>query len=141
MAVRLAPDGSPTAFVGRPIVFAVQISVEVIIMTVTFLVASKFASTLFAGGAPFMPNRNYWLSEENRPKMILRLRSFFYSGGFGTMLFIATGQWVFFQANMGAPPTANLVVLYVGISAIPVFIVVEMVRLYLSFRLPKTETQ
>ena len=141
VAVRLASDGSPIAFVGCPIVSAMWSSIAVITMTVAFLVASKFSSTLFADGAPFMPNRNYWLSEENCPKMVLHIRSFCYSGGFATMLFFFVAQLVFFQANMGAPPMANLVVLFLGISAIPIFIVVAMIRLYISFRLPKTEPQ
>ena len=137
MAVRLASDGTPMAFVENPIKHAMLVSISVGIMATVFLYISRIYLFFCPSGMPFMPNRDYWLSEENRPKMILRIHSFFDSGGFGTMLFFVIGQWVFFQANLGAPPTANLIVLFFGISVIPVFIAVVMVRLYLSFRLPK----
>ena len=84
-----------------------------------------------------IPNRNYWLNEENRPQTIRRLRSFLDFVGIGVCLFFLFVQWETFQANQRAPVTLNMIEIWIGMGVFVVFVLVESIRLHLAFRLPK----
>jgi len=84
-----------------------------------------------------IPNRDYWLNEENRPKTIQRVSGFLVSMGFYTMLFFLAVQWKVFRANQVVPPKSDLTLLLYGGIILVAIITVETVHLCLAFRLPK----
>ena len=135
MANHFSLNGTPNRF-EPPLINAVAMCV--ITGFIVFMVRcfSKLSTSIYS-----IPNRDYWLSEYNRPKMIRRLRSFWDSLGFGANLLLLFFQWEMLQANQTIPPHATPFALVYACTALFVFIVVEIIRLYLSFRLPKTETQ
>jgi hypothetical protein len=88
----------------------------------------------------YMPNRVYYLNEENRPQTIRRYRSFVESIGIGVMLFFLFIQWVtgqYFQADVPNLVETGVRNLMIGICTFFAFMVIECIRLHLSFRLPK----
>ena len=88
----------------------------------------------------YMPNREYYLNEENRPKTIRLYRSFVESIGMGTMILLLFIQWAigqYFQADVPNLVELGVRNLMIGICVFCAFMIVECMRLYLSFRLPK----
>ena len=88
----------------------------------------------------YMPNREYYLNEENRPKTIRLYRSFVESIGVGVMLLFLFIQWVigqYFQADVPNLVETGVRNLMIGFITFFVFLIVECVRLHLAFRLPK----
>ena len=132
-------DGMPTRL-EHPIVPAVIMSVVVVFTGATILGAS-WLMTICPPYSFNIPNRDYWLSEENRPKTILRIRYSIELIGVGTMLFFLLLQWKVFQANQTVPPKLDGNNIWVGACVLLIVITVDTVRLLLSFRLPKENNE
>jgi glycerol uptake facilitator-like aquaporin len=81
------------------------------------------------------PNREYWMSADNRPVMERRNQFFYELSGVAVLLFCLFAQWRFFLVCQN-PENFDNSVLYAGIVTI-VFIVIGAICLLLSFRLPK----
>jgi uncharacterized membrane protein len=142
MAVHFATDGSVNRF-DSSIVYAVIMSVvacfvAAIMFGVSFF--TSFASTHMPESVN-IPNRDYWMNEENRPKTIRRLS---YPGeliGVGTLLLILLIQWELVRVNLTVPPgQPSISVLMCSTGVLLAVIVFENVRVFLSFRLPKSES-
>jgi uncharacterized membrane protein len=84
-----------------------------------------------------IPNRDYWLNEENRPATIRRLRREFDSLGFCTMAMFLFIQYEVFSANQMVPPALKSVQVWIGVGTFLSLMLWETVRFRLSFRLPK----
>ena len=82
------------------------------------------------------PNRNYWLKEENRPKIFRRARSYCESMGFGVMLVFLSIQWDIFSFNQVTSFHYHTVQDYATLIVIA-FLIVETIRYVLFLRLPK----
>ena len=134
MAIHFGLDGTPNGF-AHPITYAMSMSIFVGIVAVLFpsisLVTARTPSSWIN-----IPNRNYWLNEENRPKTLRRLCSSIELCGIAMMLVLLFMQWEFLRASQKVPPKLNNGFFWFGICLLLVFITIEHVRLYLSFRLP-----
>ena len=90
---------------------------------------------------PFrIPNSDYWLNEENRPKTIRRFRSFIESIGVGIMLLILLVQWTNFALAHGVWLKVDSVGMWLAEIVFYFFVafcIIRFVHFRLSFRLPK----
>ena len=142
MAVHFATDGSVNRF-DSPIVYAVIMSVVACFVTSIIFGISFFTSFSTTHMQEFVniPHRDYWMNEENRPKTVRRLC---YTGeliGLGTLLLILLIQWELVRVNLTVPPRQpSISILMYGIGVLLAVIVFENVRVFLSFRLPKSES-
>ena len=118
-----------------PIIYAVFASTLIGVLGTVFFGLSLIPFTPATSYGT--PNRDYWLKEENRPKANQHTRSYFESGGFGTMLLFLSWQWAIFQANQRVPAELNKIALGLGAGIFVVFIIVILIRFCLAFRLPK----
>ena len=135
-------NGVPNQFIS-PIVNAMLLSVTTgfmgaIILGVSYLMAF---STKHMPELVNIPNRDYWMNEENRPKTVRRLCVNVEFIGVASMLFVLLFQWELFRANQMVPPKLEGNSLWVGTGVLLVVITIDIVRMLLSFRLPKTEPQ
>jgi len=142
MAVHFATDGSVNRF-DSPIVYAVIMSVVACFVTAIMFGVSfftSFASTHMPESVN-IPNRDYWMNEENRTKTIRRLC---YPGeliGIGTLLLILLIQWELVRGNLMVPPgQPNITVLMCGTGVLLAVIVFVSIHTYRSFCLPKKES-
>jgi hypothetical protein len=137
-----------------PIVYAFLVSFIAVLIGAFTLLGYKFAKhfpelcldgiihfySLFV--KPFskrinMPNSEYWLNEENRPKTVRRFCSYAEFIGVVSMLYLLFLQWEIFKALLtgGAPrQTGNLVIGDAVIWGLPILVTVWMMWL---FRMPK----
>ena len=134
MAVHFALDGRANGF-AAPLEHAVMMSVTIGILTATFLGSSCLMSRI-PNELINLPNRDYWLNAENRPKTIRRVSAYLESVGNAVMLFFLAVQWEVFQANQTVPPHMNSGLPLYGGGILTVWIVVETVRVCLAFRRP-----
>ena len=132
-------DGTPNSFMP-----AIANAVLMTIFTGIIAAIMLGTSALVAMAATHMPehfnvpNREYWLNDENRPGTILRVCFSCEMIGVGTMLFILYVQWIIFRANQTAPPNLDGLMLMCVAGVFVAYIVFDQVRLYRSFcRLPE----
>jgi len=138
IAVHFDFNGVPNRF-EPPIVTAIFISVLSGIIAAVFIGASALTSMSATHMHQLIniPNRDYWLNEENRLKTVVRLCSSFERIGFWTMLLILFSQWELFRANQMVPPVLHSYLFY-AIGIFVAYIFFDQMRLYWSFcRLPK----
>jgi len=143
MAVHFAPDGQVNRF-DSSVVYAVMISVIVCFVAAIMLGISFFTSfvTTHMPESVNIPNRDYWLNEENRPITVRRICSNVELSGVGTMILFLLVQWEVFQANLTVPPgQPNINVLMCGTGVLLAVITFDCVRMLRSFRLPKEKTE
>jgi len=87
-----------------------------------------------------IPNRDYWLSRENRPRAIRITRSILDRLGVVLMLFFLLVQWKIFQANRADIPRQHPAIFWSGLAVLGVALVMAQARTTPAFRLPeKTE--
>ena len=137
VAIHFGANGMPNGW-ASPIPNAILLSITTAIMGAGILGCS-FLTALCAEHMPEhfnIPNRDYWLNEENRPKTIRRICSFTEFIGIGIMLFFLFVQWEIFWANQKVPVIVSDNV-WVAVVVLFVSLGIETVRLFLAFRLPK----
>ena len=134
-------NGVPNGFMS-PIVNALLMSVTTGFMGAIFLGASYLMVFLAKHMPEFVniPNRDYWLNEENRPKTVQRLCANVELMGVATMIFMLFLQWEIFRANQMVPPKLEGNSTWIGTGILLVVIAIDIWML-LSFRLPKSEPQ
>ena len=135
IAVHFSLDGTPNRF-EPPIVTAMMMSVTVIFTGAIFLGISLLAP-IMPPNLWNMPNRDYWLNDENRPQTIRRVCCSLELMGILTMLLFLLLQWEFVRANLIDPPKLSINILHFGLGIYLATITFETVRLCWSFRLPK----
>ena len=144
---------------GSPIGWAIQRSIEAIVIGTVGL-CNRWFATWFVWTLPFMPmtyflpNSTYWVdykwgcftwncvNEKNRPQAIRCFAVWTELSCVAILLCHLFLQWSHFQAHQMVPPqytTFNEVVTVVSILVTATF--QYFIAFYLSFRLPKTETQ
>ena len=131
-------DGKPSGFMS-PITSAVIMSVTVALTGAIILGVSFFMSfaTLHMPESFNIPNRDYWLNEENRPITVRRICSNVELIGVGTMFFILFVNWELFRANQTVPPGKPSDMLTYAVGVLLAAITFDCVRMLRSFRLPK----
>jgi hypothetical protein len=129
------PSGEPTVFVS-PIFYAFFWSSLAVATWILVLAVSR-AMRISSTKRFCIPNPDYWLNEENRPKTIRRLCSAVERLGIATILLLMLLQWRVFKANQIIPPKINDNNLWVGVLLVVIIITVDIVYMLWSFRLPK----
>ena len=136
MATRFGDGGQPVS-VMSPDVFAVFIGGLVVLFVLLVLGMPRWMRMLPASLFN-LPNRSFWMNEENRPRTERRIRSFLNAIGVAMMLLFLLLQWLTFQANRTTPPQLNLPIFWCSFAGFLAAIATLTVQFYLSFRLPKT---
>ena len=84
-----------------------------------------------------IPNRDYWLNDDNRPKTTRLLCSIIEIIGIATMLWILLIQWELFRVNQMVSPQGPHVYLYYATGIYLAVVLFACILPLWSFRLPK----
>ena len=137
VAIHFDANGMPNGW-ASPIANAILMSLITVIVGATVLGCS-FLTAFCAEHMPEhfnIPNRDYWLNEENRPQTIRRVCSYTELVGIGSMFFMLFIQWDIFRANQVDPVILSDNV-WIACGVLFILLTIETVRLYLAFRLQK----
>ena len=137
MATRFGHGGLPVS-VMSPEVYAVFISGLVVFFIALVLLTPRLMRVL-PPSLVNLPNRAFWMSEDNRPRTERRIRVFFEGIGAVMQLLFLLLQWLTFTANRAIPPQLDMPIFWAGFVGFLVVMAVLTVRLYVSFRLPKDQ--
>ena len=142
IAVHYSPDGTVNRYESP--FFFVALSCLLPCIIAPFILGISFMVSFMVMHTPEqfnIPNSDYWMNEENRPKTARRIAAFTIDlFGVGIMLFFLFIHGELVRVNLTVPPGQPNVemLLYAFIILLAVW-AFGFVYLYLSFRLPKTE--
>ena len=86
-----------------------------------------------------IPNKDYWLREENRPVFAQKLRSLTWEFGASIFVFLGFIQVLTIHANLLDPVRINETVLFVALGLLMAYSAWWCFRFYRDFRIPKSE--
>lgn len=84
-----------------------------------------------------LPNKEYWLREENRPRLRAMVASFAHEFGVVIFAFLFFAQMLTIQANRSQPVKLNEKALVAALIVFIGYTVVWCVRYFRAFRIPK----
>ena len=84
-----------------------------------------------------LPNRDFWLSEEQRPQTERKMSAFMWEFGSAIFLFLLGVGILSIQANLAKPMRLNERLLLYGLGVFLVYTVWWTIRFYRAFRMPK----
>jgi len=83
-----------------------------------------------------VPHRDYWMAEENRPRMIAIMSRSMYAFGTAIFGFLFVVQALVLDANLSDPVRFREEIFWWPFGAFMLYSVVWTIRLFLSFRVP-----
>lgn len=134
MAAHFNAQGLPDRFVSKAEFFWFQIQTLFIVVLVSLPLQVLFL--VLPLGVINMPNREYWLAPERKAETLARL------GDFGSMLFgvilllVLAAFEISTYANLQDPIVFNAGLMGMVMASGMVFIILMLIRLVLSFRMP-----
>ncbi len=84
-----------------------------------------------------LPNRDYWLAEENRARLAERLDRSMAGFGAGLFAFLLVTGWLVFRANLLDPPRLNTPVFLAALGAFFVFTAWWLISFFRALRIPR----
>lgn len=84
-----------------------------------------------------LPNKEYWLSTENKERTIIKLKPFVYECGAVTLLFLLLCSVLGFTANQNVPRVLNEMTVLTGMSLYVIYIIVWCVKFVKAFQIPE----
>ena len=84
-----------------------------------------------------IPNKDYWLSEENKPALKKKCENFMNQFGAAFFVFMFVVGLLVVHANISKPVRLNEGAFFTGLAAFLIYTVIWIVGIYRSFRIPE----
>lgn len=138
VAIHFGPGGDPNNWASREVNALIFLALTLVLFVQFSLVpwlTFKFPRRLIN-----LPNKEYWLSEENRPKAKAMLTGLLSEFGVGLLAFIFFMLLLVLDANLASPVRLKERLFFPAFAAFMVYTAYWCVRVFRSFRLPKVKT-
>lgn len=83
-----------------------------------------------------IPNREYWLDEENMPDTRVMLSALMYEFGAALMVFMFAAKWLTIKANMSEPVKLDNLAFFTALGLFMAYTVYWCVKMINRFRMP-----
>jgi len=135
VAIHFGRGGIPNSWASKEfnalVLFAIELPLFVLFFFAPYLTL-KIPSKLIS-----LPNKNYWLREENRPKAGEKLSSLISEFGFALFAFMFCIALLTIEANLANPVRLNESIFFPIFIAFMIYTVYWCVKIILSFKAPK----
>ena len=134
VAIHFGSGGVPNAWASKEVNALIFLAIEGPLF-ILFL----FAPSLVMKCPPKLinlPNKDYWLKEENKPATKAKVESLMCQFGIALFGFLFCVGLLTLQANLSDPVRLNESILFAMLTAFIVYTVYWCVKIFLSFRLP-----
>ena len=134
VAIHFNFEGQPDGWASRE--FAAFFSIGVIALLFILL---QFPARLLFKLPPWMvnlPNKDYWLREENRPAAQAQCTQSIRSIGAVIFAFLLYTSFFALQANLSDPVRFNSTAPWIGLGCFGVYLIYWLIQLYCRFRIP-----
>ena len=135
VAINFGPGGAPNSWASKEVHALIMLAIEVPLFLL--LLYAPSLTMKFPQRFVNLPNKEYWLKQENRPALRRKLESLMNRFGTALFLFLFCIGFLTLHANLSAPARLNeraffpVLVLFLG------YTVFWCVRLFRSFRVPE----
>jgi uncharacterized membrane protein len=135
VAIHFDKNGNPNSWAPKEtnaiIFFATELTLFVIFIIIPSLVF-KFPARLIS-----LPNKDYWLKEENKPKVRTKFAILMWEFGIGLFTFLFFVEFLVLDANLTKPVRLNEKLFLSVFITYMVYTVYWCVKILRSFRIPK----
>jgi hypothetical protein len=136
VAIHFSRGGEPDSWASR----WTHILIFTVLMAVLY--GSFALSPKLLEGVPSkyisLPNKDFWLRDENRPVAVRRMAGLMYTFGTATGLLMLGAMILTVAANLSDPVRLNEVIFLVMFISYLVYTVLWLVRIFTAFRVPGT---
>jgi uncharacterized membrane protein len=145
IATHFSGGGEPDSF-GSKYFFAAVLAISETFIFVIFLFI-PYIVMKSPPGLMNLPNKKYWLREENRPALKSKISTFFYEFGTAFFVFMFAIYFLAVKANFSEPVRLKNSLLYSMLIVLLLYTAYWFVKFFLSFRIPneiredKTESE
>jgi len=136
VAIHFGRGGQPNSWASKELNMAISIVTDVVMFGIFFFLPTLLAKT--PKKWINLPNKDYWLSEENVAITQGKLSGLMSEFGVAIFIFIILVKALALKANLSDPVRLDERVFLIGLGTFMVFTFFWCVKLYISFRLPPT---
>ena len=137
VAIHFGPGGAPDSWAFKEVNAVISLAIEVPLFLILF-----YASWLTLNSPPrllSLPNKDYWLTEANRPALKQKLQRLTDQFGIALYFFLLYVGLLMLQANLAKPVRLNEGAFVPGLVLFLGYSVVWCVGFFRSFRVPKED--
>ena len=137
VAMHFGPGGTPDSWGSKYVSALIFLVVEI----PSFLLFYFITPFVFKFPAEWisLPNKDYWLKQENRPVMKVKLESIMLEFGVAFFIFMFCAGLLVTKANLSDPVKLNETLFYPVFTAFMAYVVYWCVKIFRSFKLPKND--
>jgi uncharacterized membrane protein len=135
VASHYGADGAPDAWMTKEAHAVIMVALDVgllLLIAGTPLLVMKLPR-----GLVNVPNKDYWLKDENRPALKGMFKGWMAEFGTALFLFFLCGGMLAVQANLSDPVRMNQGPFIGCLVAFSVYVVIWIIRFYRAFRIPE----
>jgi len=133
-ASHFGPGGAPDSWASKETFMLLMLGVQ------TFMLILFLAMPAIVPKVPRslvnLPNKDYWLREENRPALRAKLRAFSYEMGIALLALLFAAGLLTLQANLSDPVRLNPAIFILLPVALLIYTIIRGMRFLSGFRLP-----
>lgn len=135
VAIHFGKGGGADSFAGKEINFLIFLGFEILLFAIFF-----YSPALIEKTPPKwtnLPNKHYWLKEENLPVLKKKLANLMYE--FGTVFFLLfiLITFLMIDANQSTPPRLKEHLFFPIFIGFMVYTLYWTIKFFISFRIPK----
>lgn len=132
VAIHFGFGGQPDNWAPAWVNFAIITGVNLLIFLLFFFL--PVLAKVIPGKYVNLPNKDYWLREENRPRYLEMLSRKFPRFGILTLLMLLAATLFAMQANLAKPPKLNEIPFLCMLGVYFVCVILWLIKFYLDFR-------
>lgn len=135
VAVHFGSGGKPDSWASREVHLAIFVGMYVFLFLIFYFAPALTLKT--PAKWLNLPNKDYWLKEENKPRTLALITKLTYEFGIVMFLFFLVINILTVSANLAQPVRLNETLFFFFLAAFLVYTVYWVIKFFLAFKISK----
>jgi len=135
MAIHFGPGGMPDSWASKEVNALIFLGINVVLFICLYL--SPLFTEIFPRRLISLPHKDYWLKEENKPELNLKMASLSHEFGAFLFIFLFFINLLVLRANLSDPVRLNERHFFPLLIVFFLYVIYWAVKCFLVFRPPK----